>query len=89
MKTILKTTILLAVILVLNSCAISIKVGSVKKNKDNASKNSTKPKKDGIKPYSEVITKDAVSDEGLFKVHEIETDFYYEIPDSLLSLIHI
>ena len=85
MKTILKTTILLAVILVLNSCAISIKVGSVKKNKDNASKNSTKPKKDGIKPYSEVITKDAVSDEGLFKVHKIETDFYYEIPDSLFE----
>ena len=44
-----------------------------------------KPKKDGIKPYSEVITKDAVSDEGLFKVHKIDTDFYYEIPDSLFE----
>ena len=70
-----------------HSCAISIKAGSVKKNKDNTSKNTTKPKpkKDGIKPYSEVITKDAVSDEGLFKVHKIDTDFYYEIPDSLFE----
>ena len=85
MKTILKTTVLLAALVVLHSCAISIKTGSVKKNKDNASKTSTKPNKDGIKPYSEVITKDAVSDEGLFKVHKIETDFYYEIPDSLFE----
>ena len=87
MKTILKITILLAATVFIHSCAISIKTGSVKKNKENASKTSTKPKpkKDGIKPYSEVITKDAVSDEGLFKVHKIETDFYYEIPDSLFE----
>ena len=87
MKTILKITVLLAATVVIHSCAISIKTGSVKKNKENASKTSTKPKpkKDGIKPYSEVITKDAVSDEGLFKVHKIETDFYYEIPDSLFE----
>ena len=84
MKTVLKTTVLLAALVVLHSCAITIKTGSVK-NKDNASKTSTKPNKDGIKPYSEVITKDAVSDEGLFKVHKIETDFYYEIPDSLFE----
>ena len=44
-----------------------------------------KPKKDGIKPYSEVITKDAISDDGLFKVHKIEADYYYEIPDSLFE----
>jgi hypothetical protein len=87
MKTILKITVLLAATVFIHSCAISIKTGSVKKNKENASKTSTKPKpkKDGIKPYSEVITKDAVSDEGLFKVHKIETDFYYEIPDSLFE----
>ena len=87
MKKIFKTTLLLAAAVVLHSCAISIKAGSVKKNKDNSSKNTTKPKpkKDGIKPYSEVITKDAVSDEGLFKVHKIDTDFYYEIPDSLFE----
>ena len=66
---------------------MSIKASSVKKNKDATSKTSItpKPKKNGIKTYSEVITKDAISDEGLFKVHKIEADFYYEIPDSLFE----
>lgn len=39
----------------------------------------------GIKAYSEVITDEAESDEGLFDVHKIDTDYFYEIPDSLLS----
>ena len=87
MKTHLKTTILLAVLILLHSCSLSIKASSVKKNKDVTSKTSItpKPKKNGIKTYSEVITKDAISDEGLFKVHKIEADFYYEIPDSLFE----
>ncbi|MBK86554.1 MAG: zinc-dependent metalloprotease [Flavobacteriaceae bacterium] len=87
MKKHLKTTVLLAVLILLHSCSLSIKASSVKKNKDTTSKTSTKPKpkKNGIKNYSEVITKDAISDEGLFKVHKIESDFYYEIPDSLFE----
>ncbi len=39
----------------------------------------------GPKPYKEVITDKAVSKDGLFKVHQIEDKFYYEIPDSLLG----
>jgi len=39
----------------------------------------------GPKPYGEVITKAAKSKNGLFKVHEIEGKYYYEIPDSLLG----
>jgi hypothetical protein len=39
----------------------------------------------GPKPYGEVITKEAKSKDGLFKVHEIEGKYYYEIPDSLLG----
>jgi hypothetical protein len=39
----------------------------------------------GPKPYKEVITKNAKSKDGMFKVHEIEGKFYYEIPDSLLG----
>ncbi|WP_026956191.1 zinc-dependent metalloprotease [Algoriphagus vanfongensis] len=37
----------------------------------------------GPKPYKEVITKDAKSKDGLFKVHQIDDKYYYEIPDSL------
>ena len=44
-----------------------------------------KPKKGAIKPYSNVITKDAVSDKGLFTVHKIDADYFYEIPDSLFD----
>ena len=42
-------------------------------------------KKGAIKKYSAVITKDAVTDEGLFKVHKIENDYFYEIPFSSLE----
>lgn len=38
-----------------------------------------------VKKYSEVITKNAESDEGLFAVHKVDDKFYYEIPDSLLG----
>ncbi|MER2996823.1 zinc-dependent metalloprotease [Pontibacter populi] len=45
------------------------------------------PKKDdGLpKPYSQVITEKAVTDEGLFKVHRQDDKYYYEIPDTLLG----
>ena len=44
-----------------------------------------KPDKDAIKPYNKVITKDAKSDQGLFTVHQIDEDYFYEIPDSLFE----
>jgi hypothetical protein len=44
-----------------------------------------KPKKDAIKPYSKVVTKDHKTDEGLFKVHTKDDSFLFEIPDSLLQ----
>ncbi|SHE59648.1 protein of unknown function [Fodinibius roseus] len=37
------------------------------------------------KPYDNVITAGAESDEGLFTVHKVEDKYYYEIPDSLLN----
>ena len=44
-----------------------------------------KPKKDDINPYDKVINKDAKSDDGLFKVHNIDNSFFYEIPDTLFD----
>ncbi len=38
----------------------------------------------GPKPYKEVITDKAKTDDGLFKVHKVDDKFYFEIPDSLL-----
>ena len=34
----------------------------------------------GIKPYAEVITEDAVSDDGVFTVHRVKEKVFYEIP---------
>lgn len=48
----------------------------------------SKPKKEdknGIKPYDKVITGDAISDTGLFDVHLVDDDYFYEIPDSLFG----
>ncbi len=59
------------------------------KKKDAAVISGVKPvspiKKDGIKPYREVITPKAKSDSGLFIVHKLDDKYYYEIPDSLFG----
>lgn len=43
------------------------------------------PPKTGIKPYKEVITDKAKTDNGLFKVHRLDGKYFYEIPDSLFD----
>ncbi|WP_194775105.1 zinc-dependent metalloprotease [Pararhodonellum marinum] len=57
------------------------------KNATPTAQTSSKPanNQSGPKPYSEVITAKAKSKDGLFKVHEIEGKYFYEIPDSLLN----
>ena len=37
------------------------------------------------RPYKDVITDKAKTDEGLFKVHRVDDKWYFEIPDSLLN----
>ena len=56
-----------------------------KKAKTESSAKKEKDSKNGIKPYDKVITKDAITDEGLFDVHQLEDNWYYEIPDSLFG----
>jgi hypothetical protein len=43
------------------------------------------PPKTGIRPYKEVITDKAKTDNGLFKVHRLDGKYFYEIPDSLFN----
>ncbi|OQP55886.1 hypothetical protein A4H97_20050 [Niastella yeongjuensis] len=38
-----------------------------------------------FKPYHEIITAKAVSQNGLFKIHKVEERYYIEIPDSILN----
>ncbi len=56
-----------------------------KKKKNTEQSSPAKDKKDKIKPYDKVITKDAVTDNGLFDVHAVGDKHFYEIPDSLFN----
>ena len=86
MKKLISFALLLLAFVSIESC-ISIKSTSKRKAEaaKAAKKPDPKPKKDAIKPYAKVITKDAQSDEGLFTVHKIDDSFFYEIPDTLFN----
>lgn len=56
----------------------SVKTDTAKVKKDDK-------KKPLIKPYKEVITDKAISDQGVFTVHKIDDKYYFEIPDSMLK----
>ncbi|PHR94688.1 MAG: zinc-dependent metalloprotease [Leeuwenhoekiella sp.] len=56
-----------------------------KKGAASASSEKEEKSKNGLKPYDKVITKDAISDAGLFTVHKVDDDYFYEIPDSLFN----
>lgn len=40
---------------------------------------------EGPEPYDEVVTEDAVTDPGVFKVHRIDDELLFEIPESMLG----
>ena len=69
--------------LLLLSCATQ-KTTSKKTDSKDSSASKSKDK-DGIKPYDKVITKEALTDSGLFKVHKIKDAYFYEIPNKLLK----
>lgn len=58
-----------------------------KKSKKGAEAEQAAPKKskNGLKSYSEVITDEAISDEGLITSHQIGDDFYFEIPADIME----
>ena len=64
-------------------CAAILLVGCGSSKPDVAAGGPPKPpeKKDGPKPYAEVITKEAKSDSGLFIAHRIKQRLLYEIPN--------
>ena len=44
-----------------------------------------KEKESKNKAYDDIITKDAITDKGLFDVHKVDENYFYEIPDSLFG----
>ena len=83
------TTFILSVFLLgLASCTTAKKAREIEITKQstlNKPKQKPKLKKGDIQPYNKVITDNAQTDHGLFKVHNVDGDFYYEIPDSLFD----
>jgi hypothetical protein len=67
------------------SCKSSKKASNSKQPAAASAAPSKKPGKNDIQPYSKIITKDAVTDKGLFDVHKIDDKFFYEIPDTLFE----
>ena len=56
-------------------------------NKDPKTEKSSdkKEKESKTKTYDDIITKDAITDKGLFDVHKVDENYFYEIPDSLFG----
>jgi hypothetical protein len=75
--------LLVALSLSVSGCAVF--QPKEKKASAQASEKPESKDKNGIKPYDKVITKEAKSDKGLFTVHKVDENYFYEIPDSLLN----
>ncbi|WP_435182314.1 zinc-dependent metalloprotease [Cellulophaga omnivescoria] len=56
-----------------------------KKGKTEQTAPTQKSKKGDIKNYNQVVTNDAITDNGLFKVHKVDKKYLYEIPFSKLG----
>ena len=84
MKNLFFAFLSLFLIFSLNNISAQSKKGK-KKNKQTNESFKKENKKETIQPYGKVIKKSAISDEGLFIVHKVEDNQYYEIPDSLFG----
>lgn len=56
-----------------------------KKGQETEAPQPAKKKKSKFKKYTDVITGDAVSDDGVFKVHKVGDKYYFEIPNNYLA----
>ncbi|PPK94023.1 uncharacterized protein DUF5118 [Nonlabens xylanidelens] len=82
MKRTIITSMLLSLILLSSSCKTTRDAVAAKSKPSTEKSSKKKPK---FKSYSKVITSDAVTDDGLFKTHQVDEDFFYEIPTDLLE----
>ena len=71
--------------LVFSSLCVLMTLSLNAQRADTASAKKEGPAKAGPKPYSDVITKKAISQKGVFTVHFQDDKYLFEIPDSLLG----
>ncbi|WP_405368208.1 zinc-dependent metalloprotease [Nonlabens sp. Asnod2-A12] len=82
MKRTIITSMLLSLVLLSSSCKTTRDAVAAKSKPSTEKSSKKKPK---FKSYSKVITSDAITDDGLFKTHQVDEDFFYEIPTDLLE----
>ena len=75
-----KLTTLGLVTILLLGCQSQKQISGKESENKSASTANSKKEKDELKSYSEVITKAAISDEGLFTTHKVGEKLYFEIP---------
>ncbi|MEP2770829.1 MAG: zinc-dependent metalloprotease [Fulvivirga sp.] len=56
-----------------------------KKKKKKGQEEETQKPKSKVKAYGDVITSDAVTDEGIIDYHKVDNKYYFEIPENLLG----
>lgn len=61
------------------------KKGATPKTEQPAAKKKAPPKKGAPKPYKEIITKNALTQEGLITTHKVDNKYYFELPMDLLE----
>lgn len=77
--------LILIVCLFLAGCSV-FKGASSKKDADAENASAKEDEKKGeFTAYDEVITEEAQTDSGLFIVHKVEDNYYFELPDTLLE----
>lgn len=77
-------SLVLALFLLIGGCTTSQPVAE-KPSAAPSKATPSKKKDDPYKAYKEVVTDKAVSEAGLFTLHRVDDDLYFEIPDSLLE----
>lgn len=76
---------ILAALALLSGCSTLQNKKDKRATKSDLTTQKSTKDKNGIKPYKDIITDKAVTDKGLFDIHNIENKYYYEIPDSLFN----
>ncbi len=74
-------TLLAAGVFLLSGCAATAGGGASTSQPSRQARSSD----EGPRPYAEVITASAESDEGIFTVHQVDEKVYYEIPERWLG----
>jgi hypothetical protein len=75
------TTFLFCLAVMLAACKSPQQAASAKPK----TASTAKKKKPKFKKYNQLITSDAISDDGIFDVHRVGDDYFYEIPHDVLG----